>query len=138
MNWLPWPVLPKKRWPAVKFKEKRGITLKEHLAIVEREQNSERRAFYKLAWHLGASQIDIAFLEPENVDWQTNVISFAGKKTKSVAVMRFDKEVAEILRDLPGTGPLFPYLGTGRAGDRSTEFHQSCVGLGIKGVSLLI
>jgi integrase len=136
MNWLPWPVLPKKRWPAVKFKEKRGITLKEHLAIVEREQNSERRAFYKLAWHLGASQSDIAFLEAENVDWQTNVISFARMKTKSVAVMRFDNEVAEILRDLPGTGPLFPYLRTVRAGDRSTEFHQRCVGLGIKGISL--
>ena len=30
MNWLPWPVLPKKRWPAIKFKEKRGITLAEH------------------------------------------------------------------------------------------------------------
>jgi len=26
MNWLPWPVLPKKRWPVIKFKEKRGIT----------------------------------------------------------------------------------------------------------------
>jgi hypothetical protein len=136
MNWLPWPVLPKKRWPAVKFKEKRGITLKEHLAIVEREQNTERRAFYKLAWHLGASQSDVAFLEAENVDWQTNVISFARMKTKSVAVMRFDNEVAEILRDLPGTGPLFPYLRTVRAGDRSTEFHQRCVGLAIKGVSL--
>ena len=31
MNWLPWPVLPKKRWPAIKFKDKRGITLAEHL-----------------------------------------------------------------------------------------------------------
>ncbi len=50
--------------------------------------------------------------------------------------MRFDEEVAEILRDLPGSGPLFPYLRTVRAGDRSTEFHQRCVGLGIKGVSL--
>ena len=28
------------------------------------------------------------------------------------------------------------YLATVRAGDRSTEFHQRCVGLGIKGVSL--
>ena len=64
MNWLPWPVLPKKRqWPAVEFKEKRGITLAEHLAIVARENNPERKAFYKLAWHLGASQSDLAFLE---------------------------------------------------------------------------
>jgi len=136
MSWLPWPVLPKKRWPAIKFKEKRGITLKEHQAIVEREHNAERKAFYKLAWHLGASQSDIAFLEAENIDLEKKVISFARMKTGSVAVMRFDDEVAEILRDLPGTGPLFPYLRTVRAGDRSTEFHQRCVGLGIKGVSL--
>jgi hypothetical protein len=30
MSWLPWPILPKKRWPAIKFKEKRGITWEEH------------------------------------------------------------------------------------------------------------
>jgi integrase len=58
------------------------------------------------------------------------------KKTGSVAIMRFDNDVAEILQDLHGSGPLFPYLRTVRAGDRSTEFHQRCVGLGIKGVSL--
>src|SRR6266853_6460484 len=74
MNWLPWPVLPKKRWPVIKFKEKRGITWEEHQAIVTREQNPERKAFYQLAWHLGASQSDIAFLEAENIDWESNVI----------------------------------------------------------------
>jgi hypothetical protein len=26
MSWLPWPGLPKKRWPAIEFKDKRGIT----------------------------------------------------------------------------------------------------------------
>jgi hypothetical protein len=49
-------VLPKKRWPAIKFKEKRAIQWEEHQAIVVREQNPERKAFYQLAWHLGASQ----------------------------------------------------------------------------------
>jgi integrase len=136
MGWLPWPVLPKNRWPGVKFKIKRGVTLAEHLAIIARELNPERRAFYKLAWHLGASQSDVAFLEAENVDLQNNVISFARRKTGSIAIMRFDCDVAEILKDLPGSGPLFPYLRTVRAGDHSTEFHQRCVGLGIKGISL--
>ncbi len=136
MNWLPWPVLPKKRWPVIKFKEKRGITWEEHQAIVTREQNPERKAFYQLAWHLGASQSDIAFLEAGNIDWESNVISFARKKTGSIALMRFDEETAELLRSLPSRGPLFPYLRSVRAGDRSTEFHQRCVGLGIKGVSL--
>ena len=136
INWLPWPVLPKKRWPGIKFKEKRGITLEEHQAIVEREQNPERKAFYQLAWDLGASQSDIACLEAGNIDWENHVISFARKKTGSIAIMRFDDELAEILRTLPNVGPLFPYLRTVRAGDRATEFHQRCVGLKIKGVSL--
>jgi integrase len=136
MSWLPWPVLPKKRWPAIKFKEKRAITWKEHQAIVARELNPERKAFYQLAWHLGGSQSDIAFLEAENIDWEANAISFARKKTGSIAIMRFDDEVAELFRSLPTSGPLFPYLRTVRAGDRATEFHQRCVGLNIKGVSL--
>jgi integrase len=136
MNWLPWPVLPKKRWPVIKFREKRGITWEEHQTIVAREGNPERKAFYQLAWHLGASQSDIAFLEAENIDWEARVISFARKKTGSIALMRLDDELTEILRSLPNSGPLFPYLRSVRAGDRSTEFHQRCVGLGIKGVSL--
>jgi hypothetical protein len=76
MNWLPWPVLPKKRWPAVEFKEKRAITMAEHLTIVTREQNPERKAFYKLVWCLGASQSDLAFLEAKNVDWENHIISY--------------------------------------------------------------
>jgi integrase len=136
MTWLPWPVLPKKRWPAVEFKEKRGITFEEHQAIVARELNPERKAFYQLAWHLGASQSDLACLEAENVDWENHIISCARKKTGTVAIMRFDDEVAEILRDLPGSGPLFPYLRSVRAGDRATEFKQRCNGLGIQGVTL--
>jgi integrase len=47
-----------------------------------------------------------------------------------------DEDMEEILRDLPGNGPLFPYLRTVRSGDRATEFKQRCTGLGIKGVSL--
>jgi len=47
-----------------------------------------------------------------------------------------DEDMEEVLRDLPGSGPLFPYLRTVRSGDRATEFKQRCTGLGIKGVSL--
>lgn len=136
MTWLPWPVIVKRQWPKVQFKDKRAITLAEHLAIVAREQNPERKAFYKLAWCLGASQSDLAFLEAEDVDWQNNLISYRRMKTNTVAIMRLDEEMAEILKDLPGTGPLFPYLRKVRAGDRATEFKQRCDGLNIKGVSL--
>jgi integrase len=136
MTWLPWPVIVKRQWPKVQFKDKRAITWEEHQAIVARELNPERKAFYKLAWHLGASQSDLAFLEAENVDWDNHVISYKRMKSGTVAIMRFDEDMAEILRDLPGNGPLFPYLRTVRAGDRATEFKQRCAGLGIQGVTL--
>jgi len=136
MTWLPWPVIVKRQWPTVKFRDKRAITWEEHEAIVAREPNSERKTFYQLAWHLGASQSDLACLEAGNVDWPERVISFSRQKTKSVALLRFGDEVEEILRSLPASGPLFPYLRTVRAGDRATEFKQRCEGLGIHGVSL--
>ena len=41
-----------------------------------------------------------------------------------------------VLRRLPVTGALFPYLRSVRSGDRATEFKQRCGGLGIKGVTL--
>lgn len=108
----------------------------EHQAIVAREQNPERRAFYQLAWNIGASQSDVAFLEAGNINWENKVISFARKKTGTIALMRFDEETADILRSLPADAPLFLYLRTVRAGDRATEFKQRCSGLKITGVSL--
>jgi integrase len=136
MNWLPWPVLPKKRWPAVTFKKKRAITWEEHGKIVEREGNPERKAFYQLAWDTGASQTDLAFLEASNIDWERHALSFTRKKTRTIAILRFDEAIAQVLRSLPAEGPLFPYLRTVRAGDRATEFKQRCAGLKIKGVTL--
>jgi integrase len=136
MSWLPWPVLPKKRWPAVTFKKKRAITWEEHCKIVEREANPERKAFYQLAWYTGASQTDLAFLEASNIDWERRALSFTRKKTKTIAILRFDDAIARVLHLLAADGPLFPYLRTVRAGDRATEFKQRCEGLKIKGVTL--
>ena len=136
MNWLPWPILPKKRWPDVVFKKKRAITWEEHCRIIEREKNPERKAFYQLAWHTGASQSDLAFLEARNIDWERRALSFTRKKTKTIAIVRFDETVAGLLRGLPAIGPLFAYLRTVRAGDRATEFKQRCAGIGIQGVTL--
>jgi hypothetical protein len=49
MNWLPVPVIPKRMWPGFSFKNKRAITQEEHKAIISRETNVERKAFYELA-----------------------------------------------------------------------------------------
>jgi integrase len=136
MTWLPWPVIVKRQWPRPVFRDRRAITWEEHQAIVAREPNAERKSFYQLAWHLGASQSDLASLEAESVDYENRAISFARKKTGSIAVLRFGDGVAQILHSLPSCGPLFPYLRKVRAGDRATEFKQRCQGLGITGVSL--
>lgn len=108
MSWLPAPIIPKRQWPAVRHRERRAITLDEHTRIVAAESNPERRSFYELAWNIGASQSDIAFLEAHDIDWQQRVISYQRKKTGEYALIRFDDEVERILRGLPASGPLFP------------------------------
>jgi len=140
MNWLPWPLIPKRQWPAIRFKEKRAITWEEHARIIARERNSERRAFYQLAWHLGASQSDLAHLRAEDVDWDARIICFVRQKLRWRNVqppqIRFGQEVADILAALPKFGPLFPGLIDVKPEHRATEFRQRCHGLGIFGVTL--
>lgn len=136
MNWLPLPIIPRKRWPKIKHQDKRAITLDEHTRIIERELNPERKAFYQLAWHLGTSQTDLANLQAEDIDWTDKIILFRRKKTGSISQLTFGEEVEKILMDRPHTGPLFPCLITVREADRATEFRQRCQGLQIKGITL--
>ena len=136
MNWLPWPLVPKRQWPALKFKEKRAITLEEHQKIIAAEVNPERKALYQLCWHLGASQGDIANLKGEDVDWQNGTVSFTRKKTGVAVLVHLGHEALNVFKDLPCEGMLFPYLASVRAGDRATEFGQRCRRLGIVGVTL--
>ena len=136
MNWLPWPLVPKRQWPAVKFKDKRAITLEEHQKIIAAEVNPERKHLYQLCWHLGASQGDIANLKGEDVDWTNGTVSFTRKKTGVPVLIHLGHEALNLFKDLPGEGVLFPYLSRVRAGDRATEFGQRCRQLGIKGVTL--
>jgi len=107
MNWLPWPLIPKRQWPAMRHKERRAITADEHTRIIAREGNPERKAFYQLAWHIGASQTDLANLEASDVDWPNRVISFFRQKTGSVVQIRFGEEVTKILKSLPEVGSLY-------------------------------
>ena len=136
MNWLPWPLVPKRQWPEVRFKEKRGITLEEHQKIVVAEVNPERKALYQLCWHLGGSQGDIANLQGEDVDWKNNTVSFTRKKTGVPVIVHLGEDALNIFKDLPAEGKLFPYLSGVRAADRATEFGQRCRRLGITGVTL--
>ena len=136
MNWLPWPILPKRQWPQVRYKDKRAITIEEHQRIIAAEVNPERKHLYQLCWHLGASQGDIANLKGEDVDWTNNTISFVRKKTGVPVLVHLGAEALNLFKDLPAEGMLFPYLASVRAGDRATEFGQRCRQLGIAGVTL--
>lgn len=48
LNWIPASILPRKRWPQVKFLEKRAIRAEEHGKIVAGERNNEWRAYWRL------------------------------------------------------------------------------------------
>ena len=136
MNWLPWPLVPKRQWPELRFKEKRAITFEEHQRIIAAEVNPERKGLYELCWHLGGSQGDIADLKGEDVDWEQRTVSFSRKKTGVPVIVHLGADALNILKDLPSEGPLFPYLSSVRAGDRATEFRSRCRQLGILGVTL--
>jgi integrase len=136
MNWLPWPLIPKRQWPVVRFKEKRAVTLEEHQRIIAAEVNPERKTLYQLCWHLGASQGDIANLKGEDLDWQNGTVSFVRKKTGVPVIVHLGTEALNLFKDLPAEGMLFPYLSRVRAGDRATEFGSRCRQLGITGVTL--
>jgi integrase len=157
MHWILRPVLAKAQWPKIIFKKKRAITSGEHLRIIEAEtaaalrnqsrsdepHYNERRDFYELLWHTGASQSDAAFLAAEDINWNQHTITYGRQKLAEhespllkPAIVRFGHDVAALLQRRPASGPLFPYLRTVRPGDRATEFKQRCQGLKIEGVTL--
>jgi len=136
MNWLPATIIPRRQWPAIHYKEKRAIKLAEHQQIIAAEVNPQRKVFYQLCWHLGASQGDIASLKGEDIDWPANTVSFFRKKTGVPVMVHLGSDALNLLKDLPSEGPLFPYLSRVRAGDRATEFKQRCQQLKIEGVTL--
>ena len=141
MGWLVSAVIPKKHWPPVIYGAKRATTDTEHAQILGREPNAERRAFYEMCWHLGASQSDIAQLTAECIDWSDMTLSFSRIKLRrrrktSHPIVSIGPKLATLLRSLPSSGLLFPYMASVRSGDRATEFKQRCDGLKITGITL--
>ena len=123
MAWVPWPVLSKQQWPDLHYAERRSITLEEHRAVLAKTEDEEFKSFLELAWHIGASQGDLAALKGEDIDGEHRVISFRRQKTGTLSVQRFSDEVAAILARLPKTGPLFPELSKLDATQRAAMFR---------------
>jgi integrase len=136
LGWLPSPVLPPKQWPKLHFKAKRGITAEEHERIVAAEKNVERKFYYQLLWEVGASQSDAAALAAANVDWKKQSLRYNRMKTGTTAQVAIGKNLRELLKELPSSGPLFPKISTSSDNARASEFSRRCRLLGIQGVSL--
>jgi integrase len=136
MNWLPWPVLPRKRWPVIRFKDKRAITWPEHQKILAGESNPEWRAYYELLWNLGGSQTDVARLTAESIDWEDRSIAYSRVKTGSQDVIRFDDVVEQILKSRPSSGYLFPMIASWKHSDRAKAFIRRCKLVEVSGISL--
>ena len=136
MNWLLAPIIPRKQWPKIKFKEKRAVTLEEHQKIVAGESNAELRDYYQLLWNLGGSQSDIATLCAESVDWTTHTIRYVRGKTGSNVSIRFGEAAARILRSRPATSCLFPQIAQWKESDRAKAFMRRCKLVNISGISL--
>jgi len=136
MDWLLKPIIPKRLWPKIKFKERRGITFEEHQRISASEHNPELHDYYEMLWHLGGSQTDVASLRAEDIDWTYQTISYARQKTGSQALIRFGDSIAELLRSRPATGYLFPQIVRRNESDRASAFTRRCRLAGVSGVSL--
>ena len=136
MDWLLKSIIPKRQWPKIEFKEKRGVTLAEHQKILAREHNPELHAYYEMLWHLGGSQTDMASLRAEDVDWTNQTISYARMKTDSQAMIHFGETVTNILKSRPVTGYLFPKIVCWKESDRAKAFTRRCALVGVSGVSL--
>lgn len=136
MDWLPKSIIPQRLWPKIEFREKRAITRPEHEKILAGERNPEWHMYYKLLWHLGGSQSDIARLRAEDVDWEKQAIGFFRMKTGSVVHIHFGPEIAGLLNDLPGEGFIFPRIAAMKETDRAKAFIRRLALVGVSGVSL--
>jgi integrase len=136
MNWLLTPIIPRRKWPAIRFSQKRAINLEEHQKILAGESNAELRDYYELLWHLGGSQSDMAALCVENIDLVNRTITYARMKTGTPVVIRFGNAVERIVKLRGNRGYLFPQIAAWKESDRAKAFIRRCKRVGVSGVSL--
>jgi len=114
MGWIPFPILPRKRWPRAQKRSRRAITHEEHNRLLGAISDSEWRTYLQLLWFTGASQSDGASLTTGNIDWKTKVLSYhrcklAGRDLPP-ACLAIGSNLEALLRSLPSDGALFPNI----------------------------
>lgn len=133
LNWVDKDLIPESLWPKVRWNHFRAITREEHEKICASVEDPERRNFYELCWHLGASQGDTANLEASNIDWNKRLLIYRRAKLdpdSPTAKLRIGPELEALLRKLPSQGPLFPKIREEKPNRRSGDFWRRCKRLG--------
>ena len=96
--------------------------------------------YFQLLWFIGAAQTDAANLSDANIDWQSRVLRYERQKLNGrslpPACLVIGKGLEVILRQLPGTGPLFPTITKMDDRSRACYMWKLCKRVGITGVSL--
>jgi len=133
LNWLDKDLIPESLWPKVRWNHFRAITREEHEKICQSTEDPERRNFYELCWHLGASQGDTANPDASNIDWKNQLLVYRRAKLdpkSPPAMMKIGPELEALLRKLPAHGPLFPSIKLEKSNRRSGDFWRRCRRLG--------
>ena len=122
VGWLALPIIAPALWPRYEAKDRRGITLDEHEALLAKEKKAEWKLYLELLWETGAAQSDAVNFKAEDIDWPSRTISYFRQKTGSLAQFTLSRKLATVLNHLPTTGVLFPHLSQFTANDRASRF----------------
>jgi hypothetical protein len=145
LGWILTPVMPKKAWPDIEYKEKRAITIEEHHRVVASERIDDYRAYFQVLWETGGSQTDIANMHRDQVDPTGTYLSFKRKKVKSKKRRKnllagkvsffIGQRLRQLLEILPPEGFLFPRLRLLSEDERASHFKKVCKRVAVEGVN---
>jgi hypothetical protein len=138
LGWLPRPILYPAVWPKVTPKKRRAVTQEEYDRIIAAEGNFERRAYYQLLWETGAAQTDGALIRAEDVDWEKDVVFYQRQKLRADSPpcgLALSPALADLLKDLPGEGFLFPRIARESNNWRAAESRRRCRTLKFTGIT---
>jgi integrase len=137
LGWILNPVMADAAWPPLRHDNIEALSEAEHLLIVGREFNEERRNFYELLWHTGGAQSDIANLSWKDVDQETNTIRFSRRKlagrsggstggSAGSTCLCIGTQLTALMAVLPQTGYFFPRIRLEQPKHRAAEFKRRC------------
>jgi len=70
------------------------------------------------------------------VDWEKQTLRYSRMKTGTLAQVTIGKNLRDLLKQLPSSGPFFPKISVSSDNARASEFSRRCRLLGIQGISL--